>query len=316
MRYAAQRFAQFVVVFLVVTFIILWITRLGTIDPARDLAGGLANEDVIERLREQYHLDSSIFVQYWYWLGDILRFDLGITGSQSVNDLLKDRFPSTIFISLWAIVLGLVIAVPAALLSAYRRDRRADRIISGVSFGGLSLPPVVLAVLLSYFVALQIGYFPVDSDYVALWSNPVEHFRNFFLPSLTLAVGIGAVWTRILRADLILTLQSDFIMLARAKGVSPRRILWVHAFRNSALSLITAVALQLGSLIGGAVVVEQIFAMPGVGYSLVDAISRNDLFLVQAIVAILALTVVAVNLLVDLFYAVIDPRIRHARAVA
>lgn len=317
MKYALQRLAQFVLVFLVVTFLVLIITRIGSTDPARDLAGGQVNQETIETVRELYKLDQSFVVQYGDWLQKIVTFDLGYSYAQSqdVTDMFAQRLPPTLFIGLWAIVIGLLISVPTAIYSAYRRDSRADRNLSTMSFAFISTPPIVLAVFLSYFVALKIGWFPVLSSYVAPWSNPTEHFRNFFLPSLTLGLGLAGVWTRLLRADLIMTLQSDFIMLARAKGVPPRRILWVHALRSSVLSLITGVALQLGGLIGGAVVSEQYFSMPGIGDRLVVAIQQNDLLVVQAIVAMLAIVVVGVNLIVDLFYAVIDPRIRHARAI-
>jgi peptide/nickel transport system permease protein len=175
---------------------------------------------------------------------------------------------------------------------------------------------LVFAVFLVYMVASRFETFPNLSNYVAPWTSPWEHFRNFFLPSLSLGIGLGAVWTRFLRADMIMTLQSDFIMLARAKGMSPRRILWGHALRASVLSLITSVALQLSGLVGGAVIAETFFGFKGVGDRLVYAVQQNDVLVIQAIVAVLVVVVVLVNLLVDLLYAVVDPRIRHARALA
>jgi peptide/nickel transport system permease protein len=147
------------------------------------------------------------------------------------------------------------------------------------------------------------------------WDDPVEHFKNFFLPTITLALPIAAVFTRLLRGDMVLTLQSDYIMLARAKGMSPRRILWRHALRGSLFSLLTAIGLQLGALLGGAVVVEQLFQLEGLGKLLTEAIQRADLLVIQACAAILVITVVVANFVVDLLYAVVDPRIRHARAL-
>lgn len=317
MRYAAQRFAQFLVVFFIVTFIVMMVTRLGSKDPARDLAGGLVAPEVVQKVTTRYHLDKPIVVQYGYWLKDFAKLDFGYSyaQNQSVSDMLRQRSLPTFFIGFWAIFVGLAIAVPTAIASAYRRDGPFDRAASYSSFAAISTPPIVLAVLFSFFVGVKLGWFPVDSDYVALWSNPWDHFKNFLLPSLTLGIGLAAAWTRLLRADLINTLQSDFIMLARAKGMSPRRILWVHALRASALSIITSVALQLGGLIGGAIVAEQYFAMPGIGDRLVFAIQGNDLLVIQTVTALLAVAVVLVNLGVDLLYAVVDPRIRHARAL-
>jgi len=315
-RYALQRLGQFILVFLVVTFLVMVITRVGSKDPARDLAGGLVAQEQVDEVRELYRLDEPFIVQYGHWLKNLVTLDFGYSyaQNQSVNDMMKQRLLPSLFIGLWAMFIGLLLAVPAAIYSAYRRDGLFDRAMSTTSFAFLSMPPIVIAVLLSFFIGVKLGWFPVDSNYVALWDSPWGHFKNFILPSFTLGLGLSAVWARLLRADLINTLQSDFIMLARAKGMSPRRILWVHALRASALSLITSIAIQMGGLIGGAVVAEQFFAMPGIGDRLVFAIQQNDLLVVQAITALLAIVVVAVNLLVDLFYAVIDPRIRHARA--
>lgn len=318
MRYLLQRIGQFVIVFVVVTFVVMVATRIGSKDLVRDLAGGTVGDEVIAKVQADYpYLDDNIVVQYGYWLKDMVTGNMGYSyaQSQSVVDMFQQRLPATFFVGFWAIFVGLVIAVPLGIYSAYRRDSKVDKIASYVSFGFISTPPLVFAVMLLYLVALRFDTFPVLSSYVAPWDNPWEHFRNFFLPSLTLGLGLAAVWTRFLRADMILTLQSDFIMLARAKGMSPRRILWGHALRASVLSLITSVALQLSGLVGGAVIAEQFFALAGVGTRLVVAVQQNDILVIQAITAVLVVVVVIVNLLVDLLYAVVDPRIRHARAL-
>lgn len=318
MRYALQRIAQFVIVFVVVTFVVMAATRIGSTDPVRDLAGGTVSEEVIAQVEADYpYLDKPLVVQYVFWLKDIFTGDFGYSyaQSQSVPDMFKQRLPASFFIGFWAIVMGLVIAVPLGVYAAYRRDGMFDRSTSLVSFAFISVPPLVFAVLLLLFVAVNFELFPVLSTYVAPWDSPWQHFRNFFLPSLTLALGLAAVWSRFLRADMITTLQSDFIMLARAKGMSPRRILWGHALRASILSLVTSVALQLSGLVGGAVIAEQFFGPKGIGDRLVFAVQQNDLLVIQAITALLVVVVVVANLLVDLLYAVIDPRIRHARAL-
>ncbi len=318
MRYALQRLAQFAIVFVIVTFIVMVATRIGSQDPVRDLAGGAVGQEVIDKVNADYpYLDKPLVAQYGYWLTDMVTGNMGESylQSQSVLDMFKQRIPPTFFIGFWAIFLGLLIALPVGVYSAYKRDGLFDRFMSLGSFASISTPPLVLAVLLGYFVAVKFSFFPSDSNYVAPWTDPVEHLKNFFLPSLTLGLGLGAVWSRFLRADMIATLQSDFIMLARAKGMSPARILWGHALRCSVLSLITSVALQMSGLVGGAVIAETFFAMPGIGDRLVFAIQSNDLLVIQAITALLVAVVVLVNLVVDLLYAVIDPRIRHARAL-
>ena len=319
MRYALQRIGQFVIVFVVVTFVVMFATRVGSKDVVRDLAGGTVGDQVIAQVEKDYpYLDKPMVVQYGYWLKDMVTGKMGFSyaQTQSVADMFRQRLPVTFFIGFWAIFLGLLIAVPLGVYAAYRRDGWADRISSYISFAFISTPPLVFAVFLLYFVALRFDTFPVLSNYVAPWSSPWGHFRNFFLPSLSLGIGLAAVWSRFLRADMIMTLQSDFIMLARAKGMSPKRILWGHALRASVLSLITSVALQLSGLVGGAVIAEQFFGFAGIGTRLVFAVQQNDILVIQAITAVLVVTVVAVNLLVDLLYAVVDPRIRHARAIA
>jgi peptide/nickel transport system permease protein len=320
MRYAAQRLIQFILVFFVVTFVVLAATRIGSQDPARDLAGGVVSEQQIERVKEDYpYLDKPLVAQYGYWLKDVFTGDWGrsYVASQSVVDMFKQRMPSTVFIAIWAIIIGLLIAVPVGVYSAYRRDGYLDRTTSVASFGFISTPVLVIAVLFLFLVVTRFGTFPTvgRSKYVAPWDNPVEHFKNFFVPSLVLGLGLGAVWSRLLRADMILALQSDSVLMARSKGISPNRVLWVHALRMSILSLMTSVALQMSALIGGAVVVEQFFGPKGIGDRLIFAFQQNDLLVIQAIAAVLVVVVVFANFVVDLLYAVVDPRIRLARSL-
>lgn len=320
MRYIAQRLLQFVIVFVVVTFAVLVFTRIGSTDPARDLAGGAVSEAQIEQVKQDYpYLDDPIPVQYVYWLKDILTGEWGrsYVASQSTIDMFQQRMPTTVFIAFWAIFIGLAIAVPLGVYSAYRRDGMFDKASSLTSFGIISTPLLVIAVLLLFLVVTRVEFFPSvgRSEYVAPWSDPLEHFKNFFIPALALGLGLGAIWSRLLRADMILSLQSDSIIMARAKGISPKRVLWVHALRMSILSLMTSVALQMSALIGGAVVVEQFFGPRGIGDRLIFAVQQNDLLVIQAIVAILVVAVVLANLIVDLLYSVVDPRIRLARSL-
>ncbi|TVR23731.1 MAG: ABC transporter permease [Ilumatobacter sp.] len=318
MRYVSQRLLQFFVVFIVVTFIVMVATRIGSADPVRDLAGGAVSDQQIARVLNDYpYLDQSLFLQYPQWLLDFVTGNLGYSYTQSQSGLamFQQRLPPTLFMGFWAIVIGLAIAVPVGVYSAYKRDGAFDRGASYTSFAFISMPPLVIAVALLFLVVTRTSLFPTvgGSSYIAPWDSPWGHFRNFFIPSLALGLGLAAVWSRFLRADMNLTLQSDFIMLAKAKGVSPARVLWRHALRSSVLSLITSVALQVSALIGGAVVVEQFFGPRGIGDRLVFAIQQNDILIIQAITAVLVVGVVLANLIVDLLYAVVDPRIRHAR---
>ncbi len=318
MRYLLQRLLQLVVVFLIVTFVAMVAIQGASRDPARDLAGPLSsNEERVEQIRQQYHLDRAYPIRYAYWLKNIVTLDLGTspTNNLEVRTLIGQRAPVTLLLGLYAILFALLIAVPVAVYSAYRRDGPFDRIVSGATFAIVSLPNIILAVLLGYFFATKWRIFTYAASKIWPWDNPVLHVKNFALPTIVLGLGLSAIFVRLLRADLVNTLQSDFIVMARAKGLSPRRILWRHALRSSLFSLMTSVALQFGGILGGAVVVEQIYALPGMGLLLFQAVQTKDLLVVQACAALFALAVVLVNFVVDLLYAVVDPRIRHARAL-
>jgi peptide/nickel transport system permease protein len=237
---------------------------------------------------------------------------------------------TTLLLGVYSLVLGLLVAVPVAVRQAYKRDSLFDRVANGLSFMFVSVPAIVLAPLLTLvlvfphkygipFTDYQVtigGWFPRIGNKVMPWDDLGGHVKNFLLPTLVLAMPIAAVFTRLLRSDMVQTLQADFITLASAKGVSPRRVLWVHAMRNSLFSLLTSVGVQLGGVVGGAIVAETFFNMKGMGAMLVVAILSRDLFVVQSTTAILVACVVVVNLTVDMLYAVVDPRIRHMRALA
>ena len=188
----------------------------------------------------------------------------------------------------------------------------SDKAANATAFGMLAIPNFALALVLAYYVGVQLGWLPV-SGYVKPSEDLVEHFRRMALPTISLAVGQVAVYMRLLRSDMIATLQEDFITMAKSKGVSPRRVLWRHALRPSSLTLLTVAGLNVGTLIGGAVIIEVIFSMPGVGTLLYEAIQSRQYIALQSLVAIIAVGYVLVNFLVDILYAVLDPRIRHAR---
>lgn len=348
MRYFVQKLSQFLIVFFLVTFGVLILMRLGLDapgDPARTLLGGTADQNLIDQTTKKYHLDRNYLIQYFHFIKGLATFDMGfsVQNSTPVSTYMKTRVMTTLLIGVYAITFALLIALPTAIRSAYRRDGWFDRIGSGFSFALLSVPAIVLAVLLKFAFIETWALFPRLGDKIYPWEGTGgyrwwdprnitdflwsvitggqgerlgAHFRNFFLPTMTLALPLAAVFTRLLRADMVLTLQQDFITLASAKGVPPRRVLWNHALRNSLFSLLTSVGVQLGALIGGAVVAETFFDLDGMGSMLVVSILSKDLFTVQSTAAILVATVVVVNLIIDLLYAVVDPRIRQARALA
>ncbi|HYF46790.1 MAG TPA: ABC transporter permease, partial [Acidimicrobiales bacterium] len=256
---------------------------------------------------------------YGRWIAGAATFDFGespVTNS-SVGDLLSHRLTPTLQLMLYATVLALAIAIPLGILTAYRADSWLDKGLNTVAFGMLSIPNFILAVLLVYLFAGQglLDLFP-SSRYRDFSDGAYEHFRRMVLPSLSLAAGQIAVYMRLLRTDMIATLQEDYIGVARAKGMPTRRILLKHALRPSSFSLLTVAAINVGQLIGGTIVIERIFDLNGLGELIVTSIFTRDYLVVQGVIVIVAVGFVVVNFLVDILYAVLDPRIRHARAVS
>jgi peptide/nickel transport system permease protein len=320
MRYFLQRLLQFAIVFFLVTFGVLVFMRIGLNapgDPARTMLGGQASDAQIKAVTDRFHLHANYLEQYWFWLKGMFTLDFGTsTKNIAVTTFIRPRILPTVFLGVYATVFALIIAVPTAVYQAYRRDGIGDKVGSFFSFAFVSIPALVLAPLLKFLFIDKLGWFPRLAAKVYPWDSFTGHFKNFFVPTLALTLPLAAIFVRLLRADMVSTLQADFVTLASAKGVPPRRVLWGHALRNSLFTLLTNVGVQVGGLVGGALVVESYFNVAGMGSLLVNAILGSDLFTVQSVSAILVATVVVVNLLVDLSYAVIDPRIRHARALS
>jgi peptide/nickel transport system permease protein len=305
-----------VVVLFFVTLFVALLTAMLPGDPV-DAIAGFASPEQKEALREDLGLDDPVYVQYGRWIGNFVTGDLGgyysVTGERPVMDRVRDSLPVSLQLMVYAQVLALVIAIPAGVFTAYRAGSRSDKAANATAFGMLAIPNFALALVLAYYVGVQLGWLPV-SGYVKPSEDLVEHIRRMALPAISLAVGQVAVYMRLLRSDMIATLQEDFITMAKSKGVSPSRVLWRHALRPSSLTLLTVAGLNVGTLIGGAVIIEVIFSMPGVGTLLFEAIQARQYIALQSLVAIIAVGYVLVNFLVDVLYAVLDPRIRHARA--
>jgi peptide/nickel transport system permease protein len=321
MRYIRQKAIQLVFVVLAVSILSFLLLSLLPGDRAVAIGGVVGGENAetyYDNIRERWHLNDPLLVQYFIWLKSALTGDMGVSTAFNVpvTDLVRDRLPVSLYLMGYTIILSLAIAIPVGVAMAYRANTMVDRTLSTGAFALLSIPSYIIGVLLVYLFAFQLGWLPATSRYVPLTTNPAEHFRNFALPVITLTLGLLAVFTRLLRADMIATLQNDFITMARAKGMPNRRILFRHALRPSLFSLITAAAIQVGALIGGTVIVEQIFALPGMGSLTVEAIFRRDFLTLQLCVVIFSIAFVFINFVVDVVYALIDPRIRHARALA
>ena len=314
MRILLRRLVHLLVVLFCVTLFVALLTSMLPGDPV-DAIAGFASEEQKDALRDDLGLDDPVPVQYARWVGDFVTGDLGgyysVTGERPVMDRVRDSLPVSLQLMVYAQVLALVIAIPAGVITAYRAGSRSDKAANATAFGMLAIPNFALALVLAYYVGVELGWLPV-SGYVKPSEDLVEHIRRMAMPAISLAVGQVAVYMRLLRSDMIATLQEDFITMAKSKGVSPRRVLWRHALRPSSLTLLTVAGLNVGTLIGGAVIIEVIFSMPGIGTLLFEAIQARQYIALQSLVAIIAVGYVLVNFLVDVLYAVLDPRIRHA----
>ena len=311
-----RRLGHLLIVLFCVTLFVALLTRMMPGDPV-DAITGFSSQQQKEQLRNQLGLKDPIPVQYGRWLGNFVRGNFGdyysVTGGTPVMDRVKDALPVSLQLMIYAQLLALLIAIPLGVITAYREGSWFDRGSNATGFGLIAIPNFALALVLAYYVGVKLRWFPV-SGYVSPSQDLVEHMRRMVLPTVTLAAAQVAVYMRLLRSDMIATLQEDFITMAKAKGVSPRRVLWRHALRPSSLTLLTVAGLNVGTLIGGAVVVEVIFSLPGIGTLLFQAITARQYVALQSLVAIVAVGYVLVNFFVDILYAVLDPRIRHARA--
>lgn len=283
-------------------------------DPAVMILGaGGVSPEAVAQLRLELGLDRPLVIRYFDWLGSALSGDLGrspMTG-QAVTDAILSRLPVTIQLGTMAIVIALTLAIPLAMVSAYFAGSRLDRGISGLGFALMSVPGFMMAIFLILVFAVGLGWFPA-TGWVPLSESPAGNLQSAILPAMSLAMIELALYMRLLRTDLIDTLQQDYITLARAKGLPNWLILTRHALRPSSFSLMTVVGLQLGGVISGAIIVEEIFALPGVGRLLYQSILQRDLLMVQGIVLFIATAYVVVNFLVDLCYSLLDPRVRYA----
>ena len=263
-----------------------------------------------EALREKMGLDRPMVVQYADWLWKLMHGDFGESYVQSlpVSDLLMQRLPVTLELVVLAQSIALLLAVPLGIYSAVHADKLVDRAISSVTFAVVATPPFLMAILLVFLLAIVWRVLP-SAGWVPFDEGPLQNLKFYLLPSIVIGVLETPVLLRVLRVDLIATLQEDYIALAKAKGLSSRYILFRHALRPSSFTLVTVLGLQFGFLISGTVIIEQIFSLPGMGKLILEAIDNRDALVLQGAVTFIALAYVGLNLIVDMLYAVLDPRV-------
>ena len=314
-RFIGRRLIYLLPVLLAITLLTFLIASLLPGDLAVTILGDQATPEKVAALRAQMGLDLPLWQRYLLWLWDVLHGDLGrsFRTGETVLAAVSDRLPVSLELMVLAEVTALLIAIPLAILCAVKNGSATDRFLTGLAFGKLSLPPFMVAILLIYLFAVSLNLLPA-TGWVPFAEDPIANIRSFVLPALTLAIAEWPVLMRVLRSDMIATLQEDYIAMAKAKGLRPSRILLVHALKPSSLTLVTVTGINIGRLIGGTVIVESIFALPGIGRLLVGAIYARDFIILQGAVLFVAVGFVVVNFIVDMLYAVLDPRIRHGRA--
>ncbi len=296
-----------------ITVVVFLLVRLIPGDVIDAMLGTEASlrPEVREQLRKTLGLDRPLHVQYVTWLADIVRGDLGrsLRTGQPIVENLSGKLPITLELAILSIVMSLIIAIPLGVISALRRNSSSDFVVRLLGTAGLSLPNFWLATML-ILIASRYFRWGAALIYVSPLEDPIENLKQMLLPSLALALGLTAVVMRMTRSSLLEVLSQDYIRTARAKGLLERGVLYRHALRNALLPIVTIVGIQTGHLLGGAVIIEQIFGLPGLGWFLLNAIYQRDYPAVQAGVLILAIIFVVTNLVVDLLYAILDPRIK------
>ena len=313
--FVARRLLYLAPVLVAVSLLTFLIASLLPGDLAYVILGDQATPEKVEALRHDMGLDQPIWWRYLSWLVHVLQGDFGrsFRTGQTVLQAVAERLPVSLELMVLAELAALAIGIPLAIACAVRSGSAFDRFMTGSAFSMLSVPAFLSAILLIYLFAVELRWLPA-TGYVPFEEDPIGNLRCFVLPALTLALGEWPVLMRVLRSDMIATLQEDYIAMARAKGLKPSRILLVHALKPSSLTLVTVTGINIGRLIGGTVIVESIFALPGIGRLLLGAIYTRDLIILQGVVLFVAFGYVLMNFIVDMLYAVLDPRIRHGHA--
>ncbi|RAK40389.1 ABC transporter permease [Actinoplanes sp. CA-015351] len=305
-RYIVRRLLQMVLTFFGATFVVFALTFANQDDPLQALAGERPiTESQRLALTERYHLNESFLTQYWYYMKGLLTGDLGtsLTG-QKISAMLANAWPVTVKLALLAIVIAATIAVTAGVYSAIKRGGLFDNVTLIATLVVLAMPIVVLAPLAQLIFGIKLGWFPPTATRDAsLW--------DLLLPALVLGSLVIATELRVTRTSVVENLRADYVRTARAKGLTRRRVIWVHVLRNSLIPVVTLIGVDLGGLMSGAIVTEKIFNIPGVGFNIARAITTEDGPLVVGFVSVLVIIFLVVNLLVDLLYAALDPRIRY-----
>jgi len=301
-------------VLLGVTLVTFFAMRVLPGDLARTTLGENATPEAVAAFREEHNLDDPLVTQYLRWVGGLLTLDLGESfrsADRPVLDEILRRIPVTFELTVVALAVSLLISFPAGIISAVKQDSIVDYISRVLSMAGLAIPSFVMGSLMITLPAIWFGWIP-PLRYTGFTDNPIDNLGQMVLPAIALGLGLAGSVTRMIRSQLLEVLRQDYIRTARAKGVAGHVSVQRHALRNALIPVLTVIGLQLGVLLGGTIIIEQIFALPGLGRLMVESVNLRDYPMVQGVVVFLAFAYVVVNLLVDLSYAWLDPRIRYS----
>lgn len=310
-KYMGKRFLFTILTLILVTIFLFLLTHVSGADPAKIMLGTNATPEAVEAMRAKLGLDRPWYVQYFSWISDLLHGDLGTSyyRDEKVSDLLVKYFKPTLALAIYSELIAIIIGVPMGIMQAKNKGKASSVIISTITLIGLSIPGFLLGLFLMFFFSVKIKIFPV-SGYKAIIEGFGKHIKSLVLPSLALGLSQAALITRTTNSAMLEVLNSEYIKTARAKGVNERTILWKHALRNAMIPIITVCGQSFAVLFGGAVVIETIFNISGLGTLVYNSISNRDYSIIQGAVLVIALVYVVINLLVDVLYGIEDPRIR------
>jgi ABC-type dipeptide/oligopeptide/nickel transport system permease component len=310
-RYLVNRAWQSLVTLVLATVVVFLGVRALPGDPALALAGEDRSPAALAAIRHHYGLDQSIPLQFYHFVERALHADFGVsirTGA-SVSSMIWTALPVTVELSILAILIAMALGIGAGVIAAVRRGKPSEWVANGLALIGLSVPHFWLGLLAILYLSVATGLFPA-SGFVPILQDPISNLHHIILPAVILGTGLAAVIMRQTRSSMLESLSADYVRTAKAKGLNPRAVIGRHALRNSLIVVVTIVGLQLGGLISGAVVTEQIFGLPGFGKMTIDAVFQRDYPVIQAVVLITATAYILINFLVDMLYSLIDPRIR------
>ncbi|VVS98396.1 ABC transporter permease [Rhizobium sp. EC-SD404] len=313
LAYIGRRLLIAIPTLIIVSIFVFSLQKILPGDPVLAMAGEDRNPETLEYLREKYRLNDPVVYQYFYWIGGALQGDLGISlrTNEPVTELIADKLPVTIQLAIMSMIFAFAIGIPMGILSAVKKGTALDYLANFIALSGLSIPNFWLGIMLILLVSVNLGWLPA-SGYEPFFRDPVRSLETMIMPAFVLGTSLAATLMRHTRSAMLGVMQQDYVRTARAKGLSERRVIFKHTFRNAVLPIVTLSALLFGELLAGAVLTEQIFTIPGFGKLIVDAVFNRDYAVVQGVVLCVAVGFILMNLFADVLYVLLNPRMREA----